>query len=437
MIYIPKFFFFLINYNLDRVLTALDLENVVYRIIDYEESSRYNAFYRNTNKIILDKSVNTRVLEALDISKIILQGIWEKIYDGVSLTDIESFLFFILFVRFVFFIIRYNLKTSFYITCITLFAAYCWYRHLIDIVVIYRYALAELPFFSRFGEDSDKFAQLRAGVVLSDLSLRDEVHWYNPGQLLYIAFTKAVVSVDPDTGDTNYIDPISVFISGLSESKQRFILPYYYKVYNFFIPKIFSIVTRFWQQISGLAAYVLITRVGKKYCPYLIRWHWTVLILITIIEPVFVELIFRANSFGKNLSAIHSQTQTFSAYDADQQLSNLGINLLDTIIIWLIVGHLSFLIFALFHAICGQYFYIPILVENAELHIGPRPKDSVYSGGYTSWQDPDEKQKNAKRFFPKIWYGWLGKGSNNEFKLKNKFEKILKKIRRLIKRIKN
>jgi len=431
MIYIPKFFFFLINSNLDAVLTALDLENVVYRILDYEYS-KFGVLYKN--KIILGKSVNTRSLEeVLDISKIILQGIWEKIYEGVSLTDIESLLFFILFARFVFFIIRYNLKTSFYITCITLFAAYCWYRHLIDIVGVYRYALAELPFFSRFAEDSNKFAQVRVGVVLSDSNLRDEVHWYNPGQLLYVAFTKAVVSFDPETGVTNYIDPISVFISGLSESKQRFIFPYYYKVYNFYIPKIFSIITTFWQQISGLAAYVLITRVGKKYCPYLIRWHWTVLVLITIFEPLFVNFLSRANSFAKNLYTIQSQTQT----EVNQQLVNFETNLLSTLVIWLIVGHLSFLIFALFHAICGQYFYIPILVENAELHIGPRPKDSVYSGGYTSWQDPDEKQKNIKRSFPRVWYGWLGKGGNNKFKLKNKFEKILKKIRKLIKRIKN
>jgi hypothetical protein len=44
------------------------------------------------------------------------------------------------------------------------------------------------------------------------------------------------------------------------------------------------------------------------------------------------------------------------------------------------------------HAIWGQYFYIPFFVENTELHIGPRPKNSIYSGGQ-AWQDPEEKKK--------------------------------------------
>jgi len=49
------------------------------------------------------------------------------------------------------------------------------------------------------------------------------------------------------------------------------------------------------------------------------------------------------------------------------------------------------------------------LVENTELHIGPRPKNSIYSGGNTAWQD--EKEKNTNRFLPKFWYGWFGSGT--------------------------
>jgi hypothetical protein len=46
----------------------------------------------------------------------------------------------------------------------------------------------------------------------------------------------------------------------------------------------------------------------------------------------------------------------------------------------------------MFHAIWGQYFYFPFFVENTELHVGPRPKTSIYSGN-TAWQDPEEKRK--------------------------------------------
>jgi hypothetical protein len=47
-----------------------------------------------------------------------------------------------------------------------------------------------------------------------------------------------------------------------------------------------------------------------------------------------------------------------------------------------------FIIFGLFHAIWGQYFHS--IFENTELHIGPL---SIYSGGQTAWQDPEEKKK--------------------------------------------
>jgi hypothetical protein len=50
-------------------------------------------------------------------------------------------------------------------------------------------------------------------------------------------------------------------------------------------------------------------------------------------------------------------------------------------------------------------------VENTELHIGPRPKNSIYSGGQTAWQD--KKQESVQRRIPKIWYGWFGSGTND------------------------
>ena len=94
--------------------------------------------------------------------------------------------------------------------------------------------------------------------------------------------------------------------------------------------------------------------------------------------------------------------------------------------------HLGLIFFGLFHAIWGQYFYFPFLVENTELHIGPRPKNSIYAGGNTAWQD--EKEKNIQRFFPKIWYGWFGNGTKqNGFiirSLKRFFPKIWLKFQK-------
>ena len=80
--------------------------------------------------------------------------------------------------------------------------------------------------------------------------------------------------------------------------------------------------------------------------------------------------------------------------------------------------------FGLFHAIWGQYFYFPFLVENTELHIGPRPKNSIYSGGQTSWQD--EKDLNIQRVFPKLWYGWFGTGTKSNGNLLISLQNLIK-----------
>ena len=64
------------------------------------------------------------------------------------------FYFLFLFIRFVILAIRYNLKTSVYITCIGLFAGYLWYKHLIDLISMYRSVLLKLPFLHKLGTDA-------------------------------------------------------------------------------------------------------------------------------------------------------------------------------------------------------------------------------------------------------------------------------------------
>ena len=92
----------------------------------------------------------------------------------------------------------------------------------------------------------------------------------------------------------------------------------------------------------------------------------------------------------------------------------------------------------LLHAICGQYFYIPFIVENTEIHIGERPINSIYSGGYTSWQTDTYKwlnDKNKKFLFPKLWWGWLGKPRSKRVRIKRNtiFKKLLRKFKKWLK----
>jgi hypothetical protein len=82
---------------------------------------------------------------------------------------------------------------------------------------MYRSVLLKLPFLHKLGMDAVQLRSLNRQMVLADLKLGENVHWYNPAQLLYYAFTKGIVNIDPETGLRYYIDPISMAISKLQE----------------------------------------------------------------------------------------------------------------------------------------------------------------------------------------------------------------------------
>lgn len=415
MLYSFRLLFLLINIDQETVLNWFGIEDPNNREIRQAIEGGYDLN-------ILNFEPSTHL--SLTTFKLILEGLWEKVQDGLTLADIENVLFFILFIRFVILAFRYNLKTSFYITCIGLFAGYLWYRHLIDLISMYRSVLLKLPFLHKLGMDAVQLRSLHRQMVLTDLKLGENAHWYNPGQVLYYAFTKGIIHVDPETGLRYYIDPISMLVSNLPEPNKSSILPLYYKIYNKIIPKIYDICSKFWTQLSGVAAYAVITRIGKKYCPYLVRWHWTFLLIIGMVEQIFIYFIYRVYYF--QTFVLIPQAKSYGDY-IDPNLV-LQINILNGIIACVVLTHIGFVIFGLFHAIWGQYFYIPFFVENTELHIGPRPTNSIYSGGYTSWQDPEEKEKNLNRLLPKLWYGWFGKGTKNSWSITNILKRISRKM---------
>ena len=428
MLYFFKLLFLLIKIDQETVLNWFEIENPNNQnTLSQVKEIDYNINFSN---IEIEPSPDV----SLETFKLIVEGLWEKIQDGLTLADIENLLFFILFIRFVILAIRYNLKTSFYITCIGLFAGYLWYKHLIDLISMYRQVLSKLPFLHKLGMDAVQLTSLHRQMLLTDLKLGDNVHWYNPGQLIYYAFTKGVIDLDSKTGLRHYVDPLSMLISNLKEPTKSNILPLYYNIYNNIIPKIYEICSRFWTQLSGIAAYAVITRIGKRYCPYLIRWHWTFLLIIGLVEQIFISFIYRVSHF--QTFVLIPQTKSYSN-SIDPNLI-LQINSLNGIIACIVLMHLGLILFGLFHAIWGQYFYFPFFVENTELHIGPRPKNSIYSGGNTAWQDPAEKEKNFERFLPKFWYGSFGSGTKNGWQVNiivkkwvaNIFKKLRKQFRR-------
>nr|YP_010517047.1 hypothetical chloroplast RF90 [Haslea karadagensis]UXN44829.1 hypothetical chloroplast RF90 [Haslea karadagensis]UXN45091.1 hypothetical chloroplast RF90 [Haslea karadagensis] len=421
MFYFLKILPLLINIDQETVLSWFGVEDPQVR--DIQQAS-INGYEFNLSTIEPSTDVS------LDTFRLVVEGLWNKIQDGLTLADIENVLFFILFVRFIILVIRYNLKTSFYITCIGIFAGYLWYRHLIDLISMYRSVLLKLPFLNKLGMDAVQLRSMHRQTTLTDLKLGENIHWYNPGQMIYYAFTKGMINVDSETGLRYYIDPISMVISKVQEPAQSNIVSIYYKLYNKIIPKIYDICSKFWSQLSGVAAYAVITRIGKRYCPYLVRWHWTFLLIIGMIEQIFIYFIYRVYYF--QTFVLIPQTKTYVNY-VDPNLI-LQVNILNGVIACIVLTHIGFILFGLFHAIWGQYFYVPFFVENTELHIGPRPKNSIYSGGNTAWQNSEEKEKNLNRVFPKLWYGWFGNGTRNSWNIGNKLSimiiNIFKKLQR-------
>jgi hypothetical protein len=421
MLYSFKLLFLLINIDQKTVLNWFGMEDPTNQTIQQAIKSGFEP-----NVLNFESSTNV----SLETFRLILQGFVEKIQNGLTLADIENVLFFILFIRFVVLAIRYNLKTSFYITCIGLFAGYLWYRHLIDLISMYRSVLLKLPFLHSLGMDAVQMRSLNRQIALTDLKLGENSHWYNPGQIIYYALTKGIINIDSETGVRYYIDPISMAIANLHEPTRSNVSGLYYQIFNKIIPKIYDICSKFWNQLSGVAAYAVITRIGKRYCPYLVRWHWTFLLIIGMVEQIFIYFLYRAYYFQTFVLIPRTQSE-FYVNSVDSNLI-LQINLLNVIIACVVLSHIGFIIFGLFHAIWGQYFYFPFFVENTELHIGPRPKNSIYSGGYTSWQDPEEK--NVNRLLPKLWFGWFGRKAKNNFQPINVIARLIKKILKNLKK---
>ena len=112
MLYIFRLLLLLINIDQGTVLNWFGIEDPTNQDIRQTVESDYEFHISN-----LESTTDV----SLDTLRLIIEGLWEKIQDGLTLADIENVLFFILFIRFVILAIRYNLKTSFYINKIVIY----------------------------------------------------------------------------------------------------------------------------------------------------------------------------------------------------------------------------------------------------------------------------------------------------------------------------
>jgi len=409
----------LIEITQETVLNWFNIEAPLDRkISEYREL--YGLLPTDDSLYIQDLQQNHQASSvfSLDTVRLIIEGYWEKIREtGLGLSEIDNLIVLIILVRLIILAFRYNIFTSFIITFISVVAGYLWYSTFVSTLFVYENALYKNSLTFRLGVDANQIRRMMQAKVRSS---EYEIRLSNPIGVLVYAFGTGSLY------EGHRIDPLSMIVSNIPNNfpKHDWIEGTYYLWYRKIIPTAMRAILDFVDAFTSYAIYTVITRVNKRYCPYLIRWHWTLIIILKFFEPYFTYLIYRINDYSMN--KVYPIIQAADEYSLSFTRSNFELIFLNQICFTIITIHLTFLLFAMLHALCGQYFYIPFITENVELHIGERNKLDKYSGGYTAWQD--EKLRPGAQFRPKLWYGWFGKGTTSETDLISTITRYIIKI---------
>jgi hypothetical protein len=166
------------------------------------------------------------------------------------------------------------------------------------------------------------------------------------------------------------------------------------------MPVVFKLIRLNRKPMQSVLFYTLVLRLGKKYVPYPLQWHGMVYVMYT--QGIATFLFNRFSNSMKFLKDV---------LIPEARLSE--IQLLEMIQITFVVTLFYGIMLAMLHAVFSQYYYFPFIAQNIDAHIGKRPKDSILSGGYASWQDEQQLFIPSKADY-KIWFGFLGKGSSNK-----------------------
>ena len=355
---------------------------------------------------------------SLETLRLVLENYWANVRDnGLGLSEIDNLLVLIIVIRLIILIIRYNVSTSLIITSISIITGYLWYSTFISTLFVYENALYKNSLTFKLAVDTNQIRRILQAKIISSTY---QIRLTNPfGVCMYALGVGSI-------HEGYRIDPISMVMANIPNEfpKYDWIEGTYYLFYRKIIPVTTRAILDFMDAFITYAVYTLITRVNKRYCPYLIRWHWTLLIILKFFEPFITYLIYRINDYSYNI--IYPKIIKAKELGLSLVQLNFEMRFLNYICFTIIILHLAFLLFAMLHALCGQYFYIPFFTTNVELHIGERNKSDIYSGGYTAWQD--EKANSNSKFKLKLWYGWFGRGTNNENDLLERIFRYLKKL---------
>ena len=372
----------------------------VYKYLSYS-SMVYTSTTTNTSEVMeYINFINVQELhpiEALqDTVELVLSDL--KQY-GLNLKQIKYALSCITIIRFMILVLRYNLVTSFTITIISLICGFMWYVELYSVLKPFLFYVKSMNAFIYPQVLADAMSQ----ASKSEMKF---IHTPNP-----FGFLSKYVRLGMSK-DKHNIDAISMGVSGLRKTVPL-LSDLYYLFYTHLIPKGWTIFYNIINQYKSLIVFGLIIRRGKEYCPYLIRWHATYLFLlkmftiqfVTILRSIHFYMISTLTPEFNRITTAQLGMGIRTIYNSGTKEILFQLQLAAAFQYVILLVTVAIYVYGSLYAICGQYFYVPILTDATELHVGERNTSSLYSGGLTSWQDMEVASDNKR------WYNIFDKSN--------------------------
>lgn len=404
----------------------------------------------NIRSYAIPEEIYFKLEDSSQISYIIFMH--KLILQGLSIESFGIILQVISLIRFIILSNRFNIPTGLVMVIISYSASYVYYLDLVYRMKwladqTLRLTDGSLPYIVRLTNDARK---------IETTYMKNKRTLYTPLQQLLVTYLDNTVHEINTQGDrlTRYYglkfyhDPFSLVVRALFSLMNwtertdniygRFIYfligrfysqmysSYFYITEKFAIPLIKNVLQQGYNNRYYIA-HIYLVRKGKDWMPYLIRWHWTLLIVMGPIIMMYLHFIVNGGRYIRgvlkpNYDAASRKLMLFKMFDQHRGSANstlierdiqLEINMaqykLDVAYncqYVLVIALISIYVFAALHAVCGQYFFIPVFAQQIEMHAGYRRQNlSVYSGGHTSWQDLDDRRQ--------IWHGVLGRGKDN------------------------
>lgn len=297
---------------------------------------------------------------------------WENLAYGLTIREVEKILFILCFIRFCIYTVKYDIKTSLIICLIGLISAFLYESMLTDCIAIFieRIYLNSSLFRFAFEEHLDKVDKAPIGTRTLETYPTKFSNFVNDCGLILGYYLKKLPSGD-------------VIVNYMRGT---------------FLPLCKSFVHGYKKPLRSMLLYTLVLRIGKKYVPYHIQWH----VMFYVLYSQFGRYIFQ--TYENSLLFLDDVLVPELRFEEIRYMEILHSAFIGMIIYLILLGML--------HALFSQYYYIPFIVPNIEAHIGKRPKESIYSGGYTSWQDEQNLFAPSPADW-KLWFGFLGKGPSD------------------------